>query len=50
VANPGRTHCERHQLSGLPFQSLNFGKCLVVLANSNIALLQIRIAFSHCIF
>ena len=51
VAKAGRSYGECHQLAwglGLPFQSLNFGK--VPLANGNIALLQIRVALSHCIF
>jgi len=41
----------------LAFPPLNFGKCLIALsqelaapANGNIAPLQIRLAFPHCIF
>jgi hypothetical protein len=49
-AEAGRAELEGHQLSGLPFQSLNFDKCQIALANGNIALLQIRVALPHCIF
>jgi hypothetical protein len=42
---------------GLPFQSLNFGKCqialtqeLIALAEGNIALLKIRVALPQRIF
>ena len=46
-AEAGRAHRERHELFGilgLPFQSLNFGKCQITLTNGNIALLQIGVA------
>lgn len=60
MAQSSQAHGECHQLSstlGLPFQSLNFGKCqialsleLIALAKGNITLLQIRVALPQRIF